>query len=198
MTTPPLRLAAGPTLGWRVAVFGAAILTPPLLRAVPWEALPRHLVFAAVVAGVAALATRGDPGMERRLRWREWTHDVTRAVAVFVTLAFLCVARLPGETISARGFAVILALLVPAIVEESVFRALLARLVTRRTAPWITSAAFALAHLDVPFGAGAAAGLLAHAVAGFAFFSLKASDGSLVAPTLAHAAYNAAVIAAMK
>lgn len=167
----------------------ATIAVPALLRTV--GVLPPPVVHASVLAAcLVAARARGRAGGTPR----GWLRDTALTLGAACLLSVAWRGQQHGTATDRELLAPFAAVLLGAVAEEVVYRGWLpsriAGATRSRVAPaLLSSLAFALAH---PV-AGAPASWPGHALAGGSFFALRGRDGSLVAPMLAHSAYNALV-----
>ncbi len=167
---------------WSPLLIVAAVTLPALLR----RSMPDAPVLPALLYALLMALAVGAARVV--LPWERWCIEAARAAGVVFLLAAIWDLRSPGDRLDPVASA-LAPLLVGAVVEEIIFRGALPALVAPRAAMLVSSVAFGVAHPVAPVG---------HAAAGALFFLLRGRDGSLVAPVLAHLAYNGAVLVAMK
>jgi membrane protease YdiL (CAAX protease family) len=168
----------------------AGVVVPAALRSAP--SVPTALAHAALLAGAIATAP-GDPPDARR-HARQWLRDAATVAVASACLALLWAARHPHALPAEASVVSLAPLLFGALAEEVVYRgwlpAAVAAATASRTAPaTLSTIAFAFAHP----GASDGTAFLGHVAAGSLLYALRGGDGSLLAPMLAHATYNAAV-----
>lgn len=185
-----------------------AIVVPAALRQLP-GAGSEHLVLA--VAAALTLGSRsGDPRVQHPCR--RWFGDCVLAGATVLALTLVWSSRRTAALEPGAVIALSL-LLASALAEEVVYRGWIPKMLSRgvpdgrpggmaglrewiRTAV-LSSLVFAAAHPAAMGPHADNANALRHFAVGLALFALRGRDGSIVAPALAHAGYNAALTLAM-